>query len=186
MNNTLFFQRGGSLTHFRLVFIVHSTHVHTFQQFEFFLVEKEFPEVQIRSALPLCWWTNCSVKAEIPISLFHFAPSEFTYPSPSALLAESLEVCLQMHVSASAGWEEKEKKKYYTNENPLVFIKMLTLYTDFVYGIICNKFVSLGCWFFSTTISILGGEWQQYCVSCWVARTRKGLISGVYIFLLFQ
>lgn len=77
---------------------------------------------------------------------------------------------------------EGKKNKYYANENPLVFIKMLTRYTDFVYGIICHKFVSLGCWFFSTTISILRGKWQQYCVSCWVTRTRKGLISGVYIF----
>jgi len=49
-------------------------------------------------------------------------------------------------------------KKYYTNENLLFFIKMLTLYTDFVYGIICNTFVGLGCWFFCTTSSILRGE----------------------------
>lgn len=53
------------------------------------------------------------MKAEIPVRLFHFAPSEFTYPSPSALLAEGLEVCLQMCVSASAGWEKKEKKVLY-------------------------------------------------------------------------
>lgn len=137
-----------------------------FQQLEFFLVEKEFPKVQICSAFSLCWWTNCPVKAEIPISLFHFAPSEFTYPSPSALLAESWEVCLRMHVSASAGWEEKEKKKYYNNENLLVFIKMWTRYTYFVYGIICNKFVSLSCCFFSTISSIPRGELQQYCISC--------------------
>lgn len=50
------------------------------------------------------------MKAEIPVRLFHFAPSEFTYPSPSALLAEGLEVCLQMYVSASAGWEKEGKK----------------------------------------------------------------------------
>lgn len=50
-------------------------------------------------------------ESEIPVRLFHFAPSEFTYPGPSALLAENLEVCLHMHVSASAGWEKKGKKK---------------------------------------------------------------------------
>lgn len=53
------------------------------------------------------------MKAEIPVRLFHFAPCEFMYPSPSALLAEGLEVCLQMDVIALAGWEKKGKKVLY-------------------------------------------------------------------------
>lgn len=87
-----------------------------------------------------------------------------------------------MYVSASAGWEKKGKK-YYTNESLLVFIKMQTLSTDFVYGIICNTFLS--CWgFFSTTSSSLRGEWQEYYISCQVTRTGKGLILGVLNFLI--
>lgn len=106
-----FFMEGKFFNTFQIKFSLFIAHMCIlFQQHEFFLVEEEFPKVQICSAFSLCWWTNCSVKAEIPISLFHFAPSEFTYPSPSALLAEGLEVCLRMHVSASAGWEEKGKK----------------------------------------------------------------------------
>lgn len=83
-------------------------------------------------AFSLCQWTNCSVKAAIPISLFHFAPSEFTYPSPSVLLAEgfigsSSEACQCFSWMGGEG-----KKMYYNNENLLVFIKILTLYTDSV------------------------------------------------------